>query len=249
LIAFHLIKGVNEMSEVYRILAYADNQISVKYDSAESPYFETIVSESLSRIVSRPVGKLLLYEIGECWPVVMFEWPDSLGENVKILPTYEKANYKVRGIQGRDEWETNILDLPFQKREAARKKLIESPNSNIDLLKGLMPSGVRGHDFLLTGAENAKASKDVIAAEDGRGSVATINFSNAKRTLSSGLASPPFIALAHELIHALHGLKGEKKGTTKEEEERTVGIGDFGDEPISENKIRSEHGVVIRKVY
>jgi hypothetical protein len=44
-------------------------------------------------------------------------------------------------------------------------------------------------------------------------------------------------------------LKGEKKGTTKEEEERTVGIGDFGDEPISENKIRSEHGVVIRKVY
>ncbi len=70
---------------------------------------------------------------------------------------------------------------------------------------------------------------------------------------------PPFIALAHELIHAMHDIHGatyraydgqlSADSGKAEEEARTVGLGPHVDEPITENKIRAEHGLPLRPSY
>lgn len=82
----------------------------------------------------------------------------------------------------------------------------------------------------------------------------------AKYTPFIGVKSPPFVMLAHELIHALHSLSGDNRGfyTTsdtsndaawKHEEARTVGISIYSDNPISENAIRREHRLPRRTTY
>ncbi len=63
---------------------------------------------------------------------------------------------------------------------------------------------------------------------------------------------PPFIGLAHELVHAWHNALGTKKGNYDEEESFTVGIGIYAvadPHSITENKIRLEHNVPIRHKY
>ncbi len=63
-------------------------------------------------------------------------------------------------------------------------------------------------------------------------------------------ARPPFIGLAHELIHSLYSLKGEGFLDTMSEENRTVGLGEHvNTREITENKIRAEHGIKERDVY
>jgi hypothetical protein len=71
-----------------------------------------------------------------------------------------------------------------------------------------------------------------------------------------GILTPAYIALAHELIHALHGLSGdlleeyswETQGALREEA-RTVGIGPYCQQRISENAIRKERGLPLRQYY
>jgi len=67
-------------------------------------------------------------------------------------------------------------------------------------------------------------------------------------------ANNAYIALAHELIHAYHILKGSalidtiddqiRTGTAGEtEEKRVIGLGDYSTERFTENKIRAEHNL------
>jgi hypothetical protein len=72
-----------------------------------------------------------------------------------------------------------------------------------------------------------------------------------------------FVALAHELIHAYHFLSGNRKTgarpvysdcgggevVSQEEEFFTVGLGQYEDTPVSENKIREEHDLPRREFY
>lgn len=72
---------------------------------------------------------------------------------------------------------------------------------------------------------------------------------------------PSFIALAHELVHALHYMRrqvisGGRDRTTPAfkraddlEEARTVGLGPFAGERLCENAIRHEHGIARRETY
>ena len=61
---------------------------------------------------------------------------------------------------------------------------------------------------------------------------------------------PPFIALAHELIHAMQNLRGTAFKDTKKEEYATVGLGDYANlRKRNENAIRAEHGVAPRTQY
>lgn len=70
-----------------------------------------------------------------------------------------------------------------------------------------------------------------------------------------GVPTPPFIALAHELVHALHLLSGDRvpdiSPSRQEmiEEARTVGAGKYAATRISENAIRAEHGIARRMFY
>jgi hypothetical protein len=71
-----------------------------------------------------------------------------------------------------------------------------------------------------------------------------------------GIPTPGYIALAHELIHALHVISGD---VVKDydwstdgaiiEEARTVGIGPYANTRISENSIRKEHNLSLRTYY
>ena len=81
-------------------------------------------------------------------------------------------------------------------------------------------------------------------------------------TQAATVKTPPFVALAHELIHALHSISGDvvkpyswTNGTVISscgailEEARTVGLGIYSNIRICENAIRREHGLPERTFY
>lgn len=62
--------------------------------------------------------------------------------------------------------------------------------------------------------------------------------------------NPPEIALGHELVHAYHDICGEYLiNGHKEEENRTVGLGEFRRDEFTENAIRADYGVPYRPEY
>ncbi len=81
-------------------------------------------------------------------------------------------------------------------------------------------------------------------------------------TKAATVKTPPFVALAHELIHALHSISGD---VTKAyswtngigssscgailEEAKTMGLGIYNNMRICENAIRREHGLPLRTFY
>lgn len=121
-------------------------------------------------------------------------------------------------------------------------------------------------------SENPETSVDTIATKvvqnpakpmklrymAGKGSTCVVTF-NPLRTKVDNKYRPPFIGLAHELIHAYHdvhgagyrgyrGTLGQDSGKA-EEEMRTVGLQSYADEDFTENKIRKEHGLPARPSY
>ncbi|MBL8900915.1 MAG: hypothetical protein JNM84_25000 [Planctomycetes bacterium] len=70
-----------------------------------------------------------------------------------------------------------------------------------------------------------------------------------------GIPTPPYIALGHELIHALHSLSGDMYTDSNgdidvmHEEARTCGIGPYSGQRISENALRKEHGLTPPRTY
>lgn len=80
-----------------------------------------------------------------------------------------------------------------------------------------------------------------------------------KTTETPDGARPPWVALAHELIHCYHNLRGTSHliatatSSTDDEkkldEMRVVGLRGYEMEPICENRIRKEHGVALRVSY
>jgi Effector protein len=84
---------------------------------------------------------------------------------------------------------------------------------------------------------------------NGAGTVSQLIWNANSLSTPSG-ARPPFIGLAHELVHCLYALKGEGYIATMEEENRTVGLGELADARAhTENKIRAEHDIPLREVY
>lgn len=83
-----------------------------------------------------------------------------------------------------------------------------------------------------------------------------------KYALACKILMPPFIALAHELVHSLHSLNGDyvkdydwNNGSATSssgaiiEEARTVGLGRYANTRFSENAVRREHGYALRTFY
>lgn len=90
---------------------------------------------------------------------------------------------------------------------------------------------------------------DELASCNGVGSVSQVLW-NCNIVATPDGSRPPFIALAHELIHALYNLKGEAFADTSHEEYRTVGLAPVADaREITENKIRAEHELPLRTAY
>jgi len=94
------------------------------------------------------------------------------------------------------------------------------------------------------------------AAKDGTGSASGVAWNSNIWVIPDQGQRPPFIGLAHELIHAWHNAYGIKKQDYDDEENFTVGLKQYMmpnpiavPASITENMIRLEHGVSIRHKY
>jgi hypothetical protein len=103
-----------------------------------------------------------------------------------------------------------------------------------------------------TGTNVTKAAHEEGAVTPGEGSVSAIRW-NPQQTQTPDGERPPFIGLAHELLHAKRNLQGESKhigpGGTALDEKEVVGLGEHASLALSENKIREEHGISRREKY
>jgi hypothetical protein len=108
---------------------------------------------------------------------------------------------------------------------------------------------------------NTRGGRNFVSA--GRGSDSKIRMHNGPNSDQiysglSGIHTPAWIVLAHELIHALHHLSGTAyeevinvpgQGDVRREEIWTTGLGVYANTRISENKFRAEVGLPQRTHY
>lgn len=93
-------------------------------------------------------------------------------------------------------------------------------------------------------------------AKNGTGSASGVAWNSNVWVIPGQGQRPPYIGLAHELIHAWHNAYGIKKQDYDDEENFTVGLGAYmlpdpaaNPATITENMIRLEHGIQIRHRY
>jgi len=205
-------------------------KIVIVYDREEQTFFGHIVKEALDKLHELDAGKKLLVGIANARPT--FQGGGALGfeegahvaifrpdDTLKITP----RGFKYGGSSDKDEGLNYFIDSYFEANQ--------------------------GSDALWQGGASSHYSVNMATAENGEGSVSKVYFSNSRLWLSSGLVNPPFVALGHELIHAWHSLFGIKKNTTDEEENFTVGLAEYKDAPLTENVIRQQANVKLRKTY
>ncbi len=91
---------------------------------------------------------------------------------------------------------------------------------------------------------------DAKCCTPGEGAACAIKWDPKNKKTPDG-SRPPFIALAHELIHCYHNLRGNSlmQKSKENDEAKTVGLAGYEGEPISENRIRREHGIAYRSQY
>jgi hypothetical protein len=206
--------------------------IAVSYDNGSATFFEIMVLDALSNLSRFKTGKALLLGISNANPASPYN--DSGNDvNVVIKPTDNKLQVIRKGYQ----YPTNTSDKSVNGQNEYRNYLLdgyfnEDKSRSVQQIKAIL----------------LHSPKNRAAAENGTGSAANVKFSNSVRKLNSGLDSPPFVGLGHELIHALHSLQGENKGGS-EEEKRTVGIGQYASEVISENALRKDANLPLRMQY
>ncbi len=153
----------------------------------------------------------------------------------------------------------SIISKRFQgvgtKTSADKKVVIHLGNCN------LTSQGSEGAGIEERGAD--MAGSNFTMPGTGRGSRVEYNpQGEAEYTTMVGIRTPSYVALAHELIHALHVISGDVKkvydwgnGTALSssgaliEEARTVGLGRFLNTSISENAIRRENKLPLRTYY
>lgn len=90
-------------------------------------------------------------------------------------------------------------------------------------------------------------------ASDGTGTVSGITWDPKNHETPDG-SRPPYIGLSHELIHCMYNLLGTSQLISGQDaitldEMRVTGLRGYEQAPISENRIRREHGVALRVSY
>lgn len=82
--------------------------------------------------------------------------------------------------------------------------------------------------------------------DNASGSASVVFWDNEMQRTPDG-ARPPFIGLAHELIHCWHNTQGSADRDSMQDEFNTVGLAGYY--TISENQIRAEHNLPSRATY
>jgi len=211
------------------------SKIAVKYDPQANPFFEVMVKDAIKNTAMFQVGRNLLHAIQVANPGFTGEagvFPT--GVNVLIVPSDEKMT---------------LYSNTFHKPTDTENVGINVNNDAFNYEKDRFFQNQPNATYFRTGAKLIHSSQGMVEGGNGKGTVAKVYFSNSRRQLTSGSDNPPFIGLAHELIHALHGLNGEKKGRTDEEENRTVGVDKYARENICENALRAAAKLPRRNQY
>jgi hypothetical protein len=204
--------------------------VQVPRSMATRETFALNVWECLKQIRRLPSGDILLNQI-------------KLARPQAVSPR-DAHNKETRALQF--DISTMVIIMPME---------VEYVQSGYVKFGGMMPSTNPQHNpdapFYRRGGSASTEALDLDAAgQMGVGSKAVIRFSNA--IMSSGLNTPPFIVLAHELIHAQHYLFGVRYASSEDEENRTSGVGKFDRhlKPlVSENQLRREAGLPARRAY
>lgn len=121
------------------------------------------------------------------------------------------------------------------------KVCIQRTANTVDLKNDL--PGKRWH-----GTNVTKGSKMNLATNGGGGTTSAIYYNPNVYVTPDG-TRPPYIGLAHEMIHAHHNLHGTSLNVVHDDEHKVVGMGEYATAPITENKIRAEHQVADRTSY
>ena len=118
--------------------------------------------------------------------------------------------------------------------------------------------GLLDHSRTYIGTNVTKTANEEAASTPGQGGVSGIKWNPQMKHTPDG-DRPPFIGLAHELLHAQRNLYGQSKltsGSVNEgedykqvDEHQVVGLSPHEDREFTENKIRAEHGVPARTEY
>jgi len=128
-------------------------------------------------------------------------------------------------------------------------------------------SGGSGRSFAKPGLQRLGVGSDA-ASQRGAGASAIVGWCQNQVVYTPKVGEhkgkqqflPSALTLGHELIHALHVLKGKSKSgsgsiflvdgvKTNEEEAYTVGLGAYANKKFTENKLRAELGIPRRESY
>ncbi len=193
--------------------------------------FAGAVTAGLNSIASRPIGKAMLESLSDA--------------------CHQSATKKVVIQFGPRSSTAAPIDVVTPEFRAKIDPTVGAADLDVDAMMGNMNTIAQRQGSTTDGR------RDYIG---GAGTAAVVSwlYSDPGRP---GHLRPPFIALAHELVHAYHfanglcyraangGIADGQNSGIMEEEMRTVGFGAFEDESPSENAIRAEHGVVARREY
>lgn len=167
-------------------------------------------------------------------------------------------------VSGSDEFK--------EKAYASLEKLSKTP-TGLGLLLELEKTG-KSVEIVETSGGNsenpasmADGTYDRVNDQPGPGTSSVVKFNPEKKQIKDGSEDwhkrDPAVALGHELIHSLHDAKGTNDGrnplpyedlngdnrTAPGYEHQAVGLGDYEDDPFTENKIREDMGEDKRPFY
>ncbi|MFT8243341.1 hypothetical protein [Roseomonas sp. BN140053] len=201
---------------------------AVRYDLSANPFFKPIVLENLRKLQTVELGKTLLRRIGRAAPRQRGDFP--VGINVMVKPQkgkFSQAGYQFAFGQG------------VPNPTPAYNPTMQSDDGGTP----------RKCPFCVVGG-SANAAVDVMAAQDGTGTVCNMLFTNTQVITSKGEATQPFLVLAHELIHSYHCLYGVRAPDGDDEELKTTGVGRWaGTKHVTENHFRKQFGIKLRVDY
>ncbi len=186
----------------------------------------------------------------ETWPIKQADF-DVLNTRLTAV----KEGSSKLSVDGTDTFKTGVyLDLAWLMTSPVGQALIQELQNASHTVKIVEGAGGNG--------ENADNFDDGLETTDvppkaGPGSNATINYNPHKLSIGDGTLNwhtrPPAIGLAHEMVHAwadVYGRTGRgETGGVKRYEHQAVGIEDYRDARISENKFRAAFGLPTRPVY
>lgn len=209
--------------------------LAIQYDPTSTPWFEIGVKEALNKIKSVDLGVQLLKLIADAKPA------HRVGQDGVTFPPDINVIISPQANRG---FTQSGYKMDYGPGSAVKNIMVKSTDPRLN---------VAGHSFNFSGGGSFNCNQDprgqgaIAHSRDGTGCVCKLEFDSSQIMTRGGFHTTSFINLAHELIHSYHGLYGIHAGAN--EEKWTTGIGEFKDEPMSENGFRDKFGMDERTSY